>query len=175
MDVRPNPLEGIKYWHDKTVQTSGWKRVLPLIGLLTTVVVMVVKHLYQFTMNRFRLICERQQEEAAERAYRAATDPDYKAVEFTWLTRMLTNILEAIGTRIVPEEFRRLPSLEHYLKLNPGCKTTRGIKCCHCNSGSIRNFGLESRDDEYRLFICNHCNAKLYRTALPDDVKITNV
>lgn len=34
-------------------------------------------------MNRFRLICERQQEEAAERAYRAATDPDYKAVEFT--------------------------------------------------------------------------------------------
>jgi hypothetical protein len=59
-----------------------------------------------------------------------------------------------------------LPTLRAYLDKFPSCQTDRGIRCRHCRSGSIRNFGWKSADDARRLFICNHCGQILYRNEL---------
>ncbi|WP_448195377.1 hypothetical protein, partial [Pseudomonas aeruginosa] len=50
-----------------------------------------------------------------------------------------------------------------HLKAYPQCKTAHGIRCAACNSGSIKNWGFSGPDDTRRLFICNQCNARLYR------------
>lgn len=54
-------------------------------------------------------------------------------------------------------------TLPEYLKAYPQCKTAHGIRCAACNSGSIKNWGFNGPDDTRRLFICNQCNARLYR------------
>ncbi len=61
--------------------------------------------------------------------------------------------------------WRRQPTLEAYLDINPECKTSRGIKCFSCGSGSIRSWGLQNAADARRTFSCNHCGLKLYRTS----------
>jgi hypothetical protein len=59
--------------------------------------------------------------------------------------------------------WRELPSVDEYLKVFPRCKTSHGIRCRKCGSGSIRHWGLEGADDGRRIFICNHCGIILYR------------
>ncbi|KVW88253.1 hypothetical protein [Burkholderia cepacia] len=55
-------------------------------------------------------------------------------------------------------------TLAQYLQKYPRCRTPRGIQCAACHSMSIRNWGLKGSDDPRRIFICNHCNTRLYRT-----------
>lgn len=55
-------------------------------------------------------------------------------------------------------------TLQQYLAKYPECKTSHGIKCAACGSASIKNWGLAEATDARRLFICNHCNARLYRS-----------
>lgn len=54
-------------------------------------------------------------------------------------------------------------TLPEYLKTYPHCRTAHGIRCAACNSGSIKNWGFGGPADTRRLFICNQCNARLYR------------
>ncbi len=61
--------------------------------------------------------------------------------------------------------WRRRPTLEAYLDINPECKTNRGIRCHSCGSGSIRSWGLHGAEDAKRTFSCNHCGLQLYRTS----------
>lgn len=59
-----------------------------------------------------------------------------------------------------------LPIANKYNQRNPLAGNRRnGSICCHCGSGSIRNFALELRNDQRRIHACNHCNAKLYRSS----------
>ncbi|AOZ02507.1 hypothetical protein BKK81_25045 [Cupriavidus sp. USMAHM13] len=58
----------------------------------------------------------------------------------------------------------RTLTLAQYLHKYPQCRTPRGIRCAVCQSMSIRNWGLKGSDDPRRIFICNHCNTRLYRT-----------
>lgn len=57
-----------------------------------------------------------------------------------------------------------LPLLTTYLSKHPNCKHRKGISCFNCNSGSIRNRGVNGANDPRRLHICNHCNTTLYRS-----------
>ncbi len=60
--------------------------------------------------------------------------------------------------------FGDLLTLEEYLIENPDCKTNHGIKCCHCDASSIKNWGKSGANDTDRYFICNHCGETLYRS-----------
>lgn len=51
-----------------------------------------------------------------------------------------------------------------YVKNHPEAQTPRGIKCIRCNSRSIKNWGVTGATDHRRVFICNHCNTRLYRS-----------
>jgi len=55
-------------------------------------------------------------------------------------------------------------TLQQYLQKHPEAKTRTGIKCVVCHSRSIKNWGLEKADDDRRIFICNQCNTRLYRS-----------
>ncbi|WP_025809862.1 hypothetical protein [Pseudomonas chlororaphis] len=55
-------------------------------------------------------------------------------------------------------------TLAEYLKKYPQCRTTRGTQCVVCNSMSIKNWGFDGPNDERRVFICNQCNTRLYRS-----------
>lgn len=61
------------------------------------------------------------------------------------------------------DRYWALPTYTEYVKANPKCSTGRGSVCNVCGSNSIRNWGVDSHDDQNRVFICNHCNAHLYR------------
>lgn len=63
-------------------------------------------------------------------------------------------------------KYKKIQLLEVYLAENPMCKTDNGIKCVHCGSKSIRNFGLYRADDAKRLHICNSCGKTLYRSIM---------
>ncbi len=65
---------------------------------------------------------------------------------------------------VPPTDLAETLTLSEYLQQHPDCHTSHGIKCCHCNSRSIKNWGHRTIDDEWRVFICNHCNARLYRS-----------
>ena len=71
----------VKYWHDKTVNTQGWWRILPLVGLMAAVVATVVYYLVKVLGSRLQDIKQQQQEDAAERAFRAAVDPTWTEVK----------------------------------------------------------------------------------------------
>ena len=63
-------------------------------------------------------------------------------------------------------KWKESPTLGEYLILYPDCKTERGIRCVHCGSGSLRNWGVLSERDERRVFVCNHCGQRLYRSSV---------
>ena len=63
-----------------------------------------------------------------------------------------------------PTAFELLPTRAEYLNQHPECQTERGMQCCHCNSTSIKNWGLEDSRSAHRIFICNHCGEKRYRS-----------
>ena len=59
----------------------------------------------------------------------------------------------------------RLPVVDKYAEQHqPNRRGQNGCACCYCGSRSIRQFGLEARNDQRRIHACNHCNARLYRT-----------
>lgn len=59
----------------------------------------------------------------------------------------------------------RLPVVDKYNERNQLNRSGRnGSVCCYCGSRSIRQFGLEARNDQRRIHSCNHCNANLYQT-----------
>ncbi len=60
--------------------------------------------------------------------------------------------------------WKRLLTYSEYAEEYPDCKTKNGMKCCQCGSRSIKNWGLNSANDHRRVFSCNHCGLKLYRT-----------
>jgi hypothetical protein len=53
-------------------------------------------------------------------------------------------------------------SLNGYIERYPHCSTSRGIRCASCGASSIKNWGFDGATDHRRLFICNHCNTRLY-------------
>lgn len=55
-------------------------------------------------------------------------------------------------------------TLQQYVERYPSVKMGSGIKCIKCSSLSIKNWGLRGADDHRRIFICNHCNTRLYRS-----------
>lgn len=57
------------------------------------------------------------------------------------------------------------PTMEKYVTDNPECKTSQGLKCAKCGAKSIKNWGVHGANDSRRLFICNHCGTKLYRSS----------
>ena len=59
---------------------------------------------------------------------------------------------------------RLIPTLPQYLQSHPECKTDTGIKCRVCGSKSIKTWGIRNQNDQCRMFICNHCDAHLYRS-----------
>lgn len=62
-------------------------------------------------------------------------------------------------------KWAKIPTLKDYLDENPNCKANQGVRCKHCNSSSIRNWGRDSANDKRREFKCNHCGETLYRSA----------
>lgn len=71
-----------------------------------------------------------------------------------WIANSISQAQNDYLTMLTPEE---------YAKENPGCKTAHGYSCNQCGSRSIRNWGLHNSLSSSRVFICNHCNAHLYR------------
>lgn len=61
------------------------------------------------------------------------------------------------------KDYLAMPSPQQYAKEYPNCKTLSGYSCNRCGSRSIRNWGVDCATDTKRIFICNHCNAHLYR------------
>lgn len=76
-----------------------------------------------------------------------------------WLVRHIYRILTQ-GRKVASSTL----TLAEYLEKYPHCQTSKGIKCAVCNGSSIRNWGYASADDPRRMFICNQCNTRLYRT-----------
>lgn len=68
----------------------------------------------------------------------------------------------------IPNQVKQLKNktltLAEYLRQHPQCKTKNGIKCAVCGSSSIKNWGVEGANDHRRIFLCNHCNTRLYRS-----------
>ncbi|MGB0281119.1 MAG: hypothetical protein ACPGAE_02915 [Neptuniibacter sp.] len=60
--------------------------------------------------------------------------------------------------------WKKMPTILDYTSEHPDCRSENGIKCCYCGSKSIRNWGLNSPNDDRRVFICNHCGSDLYRS-----------
>ena len=60
--------------------------------------------------------------------------------------------------------WRASPTIDQYLSEHPACKTSNGVRCAKCGSGSIKNWGVSNPSDSRRLFICNHCGEHLYRS-----------
>jgi hypothetical protein len=58
-----------------------------------------------------------------------------------------------------------LPTISRYLDDNLDCATGHGIKCVNCGSRSTRDWGVLSRHDPRRAFICNGCGKRLYRSS----------
>ena len=58
------------------------------------------------------------------------------------------------------EDWLRVPTIEEYARKTQLSR----IQCWHCRSCSIRQYGLEARNDKRRIHACNQCNTKLYRT-----------
>jgi hypothetical protein len=56
----------------------------------------------------------------------------------------------------------RTLSMSAYVERHPNCATGRGMRCAACGASSIKNWGFRSANDHRRLFICNHCNTRLY-------------
>jgi len=80
------------------------------------------------------------------------------------LMAVIIFIFWIIGTSEDKKLARKTLTLEQYLSKYPHCKTDRGIKCVACDSQSIKNWGLDGVGDSRRVFICNHCNTRLYRS-----------
>lgn len=53
-------------------------------------------------------------------------------------------------------------TLQAYIEKYPHCATGRGIRCAACGATSIKNWGFEGAADTRRIFLCNHCNTRLY-------------
>lgn len=72
-------------------------------------------------------------------------------------------LLKMVLIRREHERYLKMPTAYEYARNNPYQKSGQGYSCNRCGSRSIRNWGVSSAYDSDRVFICNHCNAHLYR------------
>lgn len=59
--------------------------------------------------------------------------------------------------------YKSIPTFSEYANKHLQGKNGNGFQCSKCGSRSIRNWGRSSANDSERLFICNHCDSRLYR------------
>ena len=76
----------------------------------------------------------------------------------------LIGAIAFIVKRPIKQLAQKTLTLSQYISQYPHCKIDRGIKCAACGSTSIKNWGVKSANDHRRIFICNHCNTRLYRS-----------
>ncbi len=77
----------IKYWHDKTLHSQGWWRLLPLAGLVLAAMAMALIWAGKALIEAFNNYREAQKADAALDSFRAAVDPSYKKeeVDYSWV------------------------------------------------------------------------------------------
>lgn len=61
------------------------------------------------------------------------------------------------------KNYRSLPTVGEYKSKHGSKNQGGGLVCSYCGSRSIRNWGRSSANDADRIFICNHCDSRLYR------------
>lgn len=61
------------------------------------------------------------------------------------------------------KNYRSLPTVGEYKSKHASQIKGGGLVCSYCGSRSIRNWGRSSANDSERIFICNHCDSRLYR------------
>ena len=61
------------------------------------------------------------------------------------------------------KNYRSLPTVGEYKSKHASQIKGGGLVCSYCGSRSIRNWGRSSANDAERIFICNHCDSRLYR------------
>jgi hypothetical protein len=95
----------VKYWHDKTINTQGWWRVLPLLGLAAAAVGTVGYYLVVTLIHVIKSIVEHQRQAAAAEAIRAAVNPKPSRVrpaqskpEFSWVDALLDGSEKSLDT-----------------------------------------------------------------------------
>lgn len=122
MDLTQPRLLSVKYWHDKTVNTHGWWRMLPLVGLATAAVATVVFWLGNSLLTLINDYKERQQEEAALDTLRAAVDPTYEQAksDFSWIGK-LASFVETPESTVDDNE-------KTYGTLKSGMTDTSGLR-----------------------------------------------
>ena len=105
MDLTQPRLLSVKYWHDKTVNTHGWWRMLPLVGLATAAVATGVFWLSNSLLTMINEYKDRQQEEAALDTLRAAVDSSYEQPkpDFTWLKATIKAGVRGLGESVDSE------------------------------------------------------------------------
>lgn len=101
--------QSLKYWHDRTIHTPGWKRLLPLAGLLAVAVALLVKLAYTFLSQCIRPLLQRLINEAELARNQANETPPLKASEhnFTW-------VLEAIADGVTKNRELNDDESEHH-------------------------------------------------------------
>lgn len=82
-----------------------------------------------------------------------------------WLAFIIFAIFFVIKLSSMNSDWLSHPTVEKYIADNPECKTNQGLKCAKCGSKSIKNWGVHGPNGKRRLFTCNHCGTKLYRSS----------
>lgn len=80
MGIIPTPIS-MKYWHDKTINTGGWWRLLPLVGLAFAALAAAVFWVVKTLVAAYQDYRETQKGEAALDSIRVAVDPTYKQLK----------------------------------------------------------------------------------------------
>lgn len=81
-----------------------------------------------------------------------------------WMTLLMLGILPDTSRRATPEQldfYDSLPHADDYIQQHSGSGRPA---CYHCNSTTIHQFGLATRNDERRVFKCMTCDTWLYRS-----------
>lgn len=89
----------IKYWHDKTLRTQGWWRLMPLVGLALAAMATALIWAGKASIEAFNNYREAQKADAALDSFRAAVDPTYKEqeVEYSWIKEAINADLSENG------------------------------------------------------------------------------
>lgn len=89
----------IKYWHDKTINTAGLWRLLPLAGLTVAAAYTASYYVVAALISIIKWIVERQrQDAAAAQAIRAVspkpTTVQRQASNFSWISEAISEALD---------------------------------------------------------------------------------
>ena len=81
--------------------------------------------------------------------------PRFGRNRYKWAAICLcTSFFGLIAMAVLPN--RKYSNLEDYLRAHPECKTSRGISCAHCGSGSIRLWRQKEFLTVRHYHLCNH-------------------